>query len=327
MLQATVLYGMVGLAAIADAAVAVAERGLTCILPNACLFQVKAAALPLGPNGRADCSSFLRTTVTPAAPTTTVVNTVTNTNTVTITSTSTSTNILTESTTVTETVTVGGGGSLRRRAPAKIANPLAAADAAVPAPVQVVRRQATATPTAIPHYASACKSGAAYASACSCIGVHKTTTTAPAPPRSTVSSTTTVATTVTTTVTVIVTTATTTTATITSTTTTTTITTTAPTITPTANLIIRPYNSALDCDETLAAPDIVIPSGECAGVPNQPSVKFLAYTPPVQPGCSCVVEFHNDDFCTDLFSTQSPTSTDCFDVSFVYSLRLVCTCA
>ncbi|KAM7218006.1 hypothetical protein V8F06_006541 [Rhypophila decipiens] len=305
MLKATVLYGMVGLAAIADAAVAVAERGLTCILPNACLFQVKAAALPLGPNGRADCSSFLRTTVTPAAPTTTVVNTVT------ITSTSTSTNILTESTTVTETVTVGG----------------AAADAAVPAPVQVVRRQTTATPTAIPHYASACKSGAAYASACSCIGVHKTTTTAPAPPRSTVSSTTTVATTVTTTVTVTVTTATTTTATITSTTTTTTITTTAPTITPTTNLTIRPYESFEGCDETLATPDIVISNGECVGVPTQPFIKFIAYTPPVQLGCSCVVEFYNSDSCTDLISTQSPTSTDCFDVFPVYSLRLVCTCA
>lgn len=256
-----------------------------------------------------------------------MVNTVTNTNTVTITSTSTSTNILTESTTVTKTVTVGGGGLLRRRAPAKIANLPAAADAAVPAPVQVVRRQTTATPTAIPHYASACKSGAAYASACSCIGVQKTTTTAPAPPRSTVSSTTTVATTVTTTVTVTVTTATTTTATITSTTTTTTITTTAPTITPTGILTIRPYDSFDGCDETLATPDIVLSSGECGNVPTQPYLKFIAYTPPGQPGCSCVVEFYNSGSCTDLISTQSPTSTDCFDVASVYTLRLVCTCA
>lgn len=43
MLKATVLYGMVGLAAIADAALAVAERGLTCILPNACLFRMHPA--------------------------------------------------------------------------------------------------------------------------------------------------------------------------------------------------------------------------------------------------------------------------------------------
>ena len=84
--------------------------------------------------------------------------------------------------TVTQTVTDSGMNLRRqRREPAAID----ASPDHVPAPVAVARRQTTATPTAIPHYLVACKSAAAYASACSCIGVRPTTATAAAPPKST----------------------------------------------------------------------------------------------------------------------------------------------
>jgi len=45
----------------------------------------------------------------------------------------------------------------------------------------LVQRQATDVPTAIPTYASACSSAAAYESACSCFGVTGSVTTAPTP--------------------------------------------------------------------------------------------------------------------------------------------------
>ncbi|KAK3386545.1 hypothetical protein B0H63DRAFT_137391 [Podospora didyma] len=83
----------------------------------------------------ADCASFLKTTVTPAA--------------------------------TTITVTVDGDDSVPTK-PAK-------------RDFILENRQATVVPFALPTYATACSSAAAYASACKCFGVTATVTTAPTP--------------------------------------------------------------------------------------------------------------------------------------------------
>ena len=71
--------------------------------------------------------------------------------------------------------------------------PLAKRDAVPVEEFNIVARQATATPSAIPSYASACSGAAGYSSACSCVGATHTTTTVAAPTTTTtVSSTTTI---------------------------------------------------------------------------------------------------------------------------------------
>ncbi|KAM0274388.1 hypothetical protein ACHAQH_007890 [Verticillium albo-atrum] len=132
---------------------------------NNCLRAVIAGSFPNRPTV-ADCSSFLRKTVTPAAYTETIWETVTP---ATETATSVSTSVATELTTVTvlETLDV---------ATQTVTTTITAA------PV-VDKREAgeTVHPTAIPTYATACRSADAYSSACSCIGVSPTTITEATP--------------------------------------------------------------------------------------------------------------------------------------------------
>ncbi|KAF3278861.1 hypothetical protein TWF970_004405 [Orbilia oligospora] len=99
-----------------------------------CLRAVIAKAFP-NRQGAADCSSFLLTTVTPAAKTVTV----------------------TEKTTTTIFATKRVGYR------------------------DIEARQVTVVPSNIPAYAAACSGRVRYSSACSCIGVKPSVTTAPTP--------------------------------------------------------------------------------------------------------------------------------------------------
>ncbi|KAL1867140.1 hypothetical protein VTK73DRAFT_4334 [Phialemonium thermophilum] len=125
-------------------------------------------------HGAQDCSSYLLTTVTPATstitdtstltffPTVTVPTTVTDTTTTTvdvIAFTETVTNVVTDTVTTTSTLTVNwpGQGPTRKK------------------------RQETSVPSLIPEYASACSGSARYSTACACVGVFPSTTTAATP--------------------------------------------------------------------------------------------------------------------------------------------------
>ncbi|KAI9724081.1 MAG: hypothetical protein M1812_000800 [Candelaria pacifica] len=156
----------------------------TCNADN-CLRAVRATATTRLPQASSDCSSFLRQTVTPA----------------TVTSTASATTTTTVVSTVTQTQTtysIIGGGVTKRDA---LPEPSAAVEARLnspeaphlqrraekipspnkESPVTLAARQATVVPTAIPAYASPCSGAVRYSSACSCLGVTGTTTTAPAP--------------------------------------------------------------------------------------------------------------------------------------------------
>ncbi|KAE9379735.1 hypothetical protein N431DRAFT_527158 [Stipitochalara longipes BDJ] len=160
----TLLVGAVGI----SASPAIAARG--CNADN-CLRAIEAAAF-VTRQGTIDCSSYFRTTVTPATVTVTntashttstatsltntAVLTSTQTKVVTLTTPVTTTSIETDFTTYTVTVE----------------------------PVTVVtfdKRQLTVVPSSIPAYASACSGSVRYSSACSCVGVTKSTVTAVAP--------------------------------------------------------------------------------------------------------------------------------------------------
>lgn len=97
---------------------------------------------------RADCSSYMAITVTPATTTVTATSTLTNTDTAIAT-------VTFESTTYQEPPVV----TVKRRSH----------NHAIRDGIEV--RQATVSPTAIPTYASACSGAVRYSSACSCIGV------------------------------------------------------------------------------------------------------------------------------------------------------------
>ncbi|KAM0323039.1 hypothetical protein ACHAQA_009138 [Verticillium albo-atrum] len=139
---------------------------------NNCLRAVIAGSFPNRPTV-ADCSSFLQKTVTPATYTETIWETVTP---VTETATSVSTDVATELTTVTVvetldvatqtvTTTITAAPPVRRREDGE----------------NQEKRQVTEHPSAIPTYATACRSVEAYSSACSCIGVSPTTVTVATP--------------------------------------------------------------------------------------------------------------------------------------------------
>ncbi|KAK6519320.1 hypothetical protein TWF281_003155 [Arthrobotrys megalospora] len=133
---------------------------------NNCLRAVRGRAV-----GAADCHSFLVATVTPATSTVTIPST---------------TSVVAVAATVTSYQTSHTVYSIFGQ------------DSVI-----FEKRQQTVTASALPPYASHCKGVAAYISACSCIGVFPTTTTAPQPV-TTVTSITTVASSVTTTVTSVV---------------------------------------------------------------------------------------------------------------------------
>ncbi|KAE9371747.1 hypothetical protein N431DRAFT_467909 [Stipitochalara longipes BDJ] len=129
---------------------------------NNCLRALIASAFP-SRTASADCSSYLRTTITPATSTytATIYNTVPD---VIITETTTTetvgqpTTLVVSDTTTIEVIEVS---TISTFAPAK--------------------RQVTVTASDIPTYASACSGAVKYASACSCIGVSAVTITAAAP--------------------------------------------------------------------------------------------------------------------------------------------------
>ncbi|KAL2069181.1 hypothetical protein VTL71DRAFT_15519 [Oculimacula yallundae] len=176
-----------------------------------CLRAVQASAFPTRP-GTADCSSYFRTTVTPATLTVTttlsltrstgitlltsttttatslktstqtassttkttaiVTETILSTSTIVQSTSETVTDVATVTSTSTVTVTVPGGAQNDKRSGFLNINP----------PLSVIqKRQQTARPTGIPTYASACSGSVRYSSACSCIGVRGTTITAATP--------------------------------------------------------------------------------------------------------------------------------------------------
>ncbi|KAK6541459.1 hypothetical protein TWF694_007269 [Orbilia ellipsospora] len=139
------------------------QRG--CAADN-CLRAVRATAFPTR-QGTADCSSYLRATVTPA--TSTFYNTITSTYTTTETDAQTLTNTVHKTFTsivqTTHTVSVTVTSTYIRNFGA----------------ATIKKRQQTVQPSAIPAYASACSGVARYTSACNCIGVSATTITVAAP--------------------------------------------------------------------------------------------------------------------------------------------------
>ncbi|KAL2064101.1 hypothetical protein VTL71DRAFT_4595 [Oculimacula yallundae] len=128
-------------------AVSAAANSKACAADN-CLRAVRATALPMRPgSASADCSSYFRATVTPAAST------------VTMTINFSETLIVTQKTTFTSVVTVQPEAGLPLKE----------------------KRQRTVIPSEIPTYASACSGSVRYSSACSCIGVTQATITASRP--------------------------------------------------------------------------------------------------------------------------------------------------
>ncbi|EPS44181.1 hypothetical protein H072_1808 [Dactylellina haptotyla CBS 200.50] len=109
-----------------------------------CLRAIRATAFPTRP-GTADCSSYFRATVTPATVTITEITTL---------------SISFTETLLTKTV-------IR---PSEDSNTLT-----------LEKRQATVIPSSIPAYASPCSGAVRYESACSCIGVTRTTITVATP--------------------------------------------------------------------------------------------------------------------------------------------------
>ncbi|KAK6523876.1 hypothetical protein TWF281_001842 [Arthrobotrys megalospora] len=132
---------------------------------NNCLRAVRATN---SPTRTLDCSSYFKTTVTPAIVTHTDYVTVTSTYSETLSLTETNTEFATLTNDVFETATVTES----------ITTTITVSPPAAPSKV---KRQQTVIPSSIPAYASSCPDAAAYSSACSCIGVVATTITVAAP--------------------------------------------------------------------------------------------------------------------------------------------------
>ncbi|KAK6352610.1 hypothetical protein TWF730_009430 [Orbilia blumenaviensis] len=132
---------------------------------NNCLRAVRATN---SPSRTLDCSSYFKTTVTPATITHTDFTTVTFTEEEAIYLTETET----EFATLTEQLYITDISTEKTTTTITVAPPT---------PPAKVKRQETAIPSNIPAYASPCPNAAAYSSACSCIGVVATTITLDAP--------------------------------------------------------------------------------------------------------------------------------------------------
>ncbi|KAL1874424.1 hypothetical protein VTK73DRAFT_301 [Phialemonium thermophilum] len=148
----------------------------TCNRDN-CLRAIVASNFPARP-GTADCKSYFLTTVTPRPVTkyVTVVNTISPTTTAAVTVTQTDDQTATDVVSVVETDVV----SYTRTQIVDVTD-VETVTVTVPQRQTPVKRQATAVPSNIPSYASACSGSVRYSSACSCIGVTASTTLAPAP--------------------------------------------------------------------------------------------------------------------------------------------------
>lgn len=123
---------------------------------------------------RADCSSFMSVTVTPAAPTTTTTITPTSYSVV---------GSNAKRTAGPAVVPIAGREQKRAEDYAALFSPNPALSTTVPtvtAPA-IAARQITQVPDVVPIYASACSGTARYSSACSCAGITASTTYAPTP--------------------------------------------------------------------------------------------------------------------------------------------------
>ncbi|KAF3903675.1 hypothetical protein AA313_de0207753 [Arthrobotrys entomopaga] len=119
--------------------------------------------------GSQDCSSYLRTTITPATVTSTVTETNHFTGSTTLSLTATDTEFQTSTvdfpTTTTTTLSLTSTTTIKPPG----------------ATVKKAKRQVTVIPSRIPAYASPCSGSVRYSSACSCMGISAITITAPAP--------------------------------------------------------------------------------------------------------------------------------------------------
>jgi len=169
----------------AIATLAAAQIIATCARDN-CLRAVIASNGKPGPSqASADCSSFLRATVTPATVTSTTVSFATVTA-APVTVTSTTTGAVTVSQFTATTITVIPQVPVRARNPAQQADN-GPSDHRITGFAPIAARQKTVSPASIPAYASPCSGAARYSSACSCIGVTRTTSTVAAPRTTTTS--------------------------------------------------------------------------------------------------------------------------------------------
>ncbi|KAF3941130.1 hypothetical protein ABW19_dt0209710 [Dactylella cylindrospora] len=134
-----------------------------CAVDN-CLRAVRASAFPTR-SGTSDCSSYLRTTVTPAVVTVTVTNTAS--------ATASATDSVVQIDTILETAT-------ETEHQTAIATFSLTHTVTTTKYADLVKRQETSAPSVIPSYASACSGAVRYSSACSCVGVLPTTVTLPA---------------------------------------------------------------------------------------------------------------------------------------------------
>ncbi|MCJ1400014.1 hypothetical protein MMC11_003217 [Xylographa trunciseda] len=149
-------------------------------------------------------------------------------------------------------------------------------------------RQVTVVPSAIPTYASACSGSARYSSACSCIGVTATTSTAATP-----------LTTVTVTVTAEI---------------------TKPTVAFTGF-----YGQACDAG-TENGDDGSFIEGECISLPDQISIDDEGFSAGSSVGLTaadCTITFYSDPACTQVEHT-APATPGCQFVGFDFSGELTC---
>ncbi|CAD0110934.1 unnamed protein product, partial [Aureobasidium uvarum] len=178
-----VMHSLFSLLALSSFAAALTTTSSMVCNADLCLRSIRATNTPgRAAQGVADCSSFLRVTVTPA--------TYTSTSTVTVESVSVTTTTSTNTNTATTTQTVYSvfGGSVITPAPRatvqkrdlRIASPSTVSDKIIAAlPISnLEKRQQTVRPVAIPAYASPCSGAVRYSSACSCVGATATTITA-----------------------------------------------------------------------------------------------------------------------------------------------------
>ena len=140
---------------------------------NDCNRQVVASAFTTR-HTRADCSSYLASTVTPSAVTISVTVTNAETVAVTVTETVVGTSLATE----TDTVPVTAVSTEIVTVTQDVFETISAAKTSV---VLAPRIATSLLPNDVPAYASSCTAPGQYSSACSCIGVHPFTVTAVAP--------------------------------------------------------------------------------------------------------------------------------------------------
>ncbi|KAI5203839.1 hypothetical protein E4T39_03911 [Aureobasidium subglaciale] len=191
------MHSLLSLLALSSVAAALTTTSSMVCNADLCLRSIRATNTPGRPaQGKADCSSFLRVTVTPATYTSTSTVTVESVSVTTTTSTTTSTATTTQmlySVFGGSVITPAPGATVQKR-DLRIASPSTVSDKIVAAlPISnLEKRQQTVRPSAIPAYASPCSGAVRYSSACSCVGATATTITAATPTTVSITTTTTI---------------------------------------------------------------------------------------------------------------------------------------